>query len=337
MANPLFTTPMVWDSDLNPEGATERFKYTVGGADFFATFGQFLYQDTNPNKASGGLGVGVNGLTGQNTDNVFMFAWQAGVDYHFTTNFSLKAAASLYNYIGLTSNTPPYFGDPYVGEGAYLGPGSGTINGASGWNPGASATTPGFFAGFPNNQTGLKHLLIVEGPFELNFRFNQLDARLFGDVSYNLEGNERGISSGCLRRLSLANSATISPFSPQRNDVKAYQVGFAIGNRGSLGLVSNSVSRRHGWEFRTFWQHVEQYALDPNLLDSDFFEGRGNLEGIYGALAYGFGQNVIGTVRYGRASRINSKLGTGGSNQDIPQINPIEHFEILQLDLSLRF
>ncbi len=27
MPNPLYTTPMVWDSDLNPEGAVERFKY----------------------------------------------------------------------------------------------------------------------------------------------------------------------------------------------------------------------------------------------------------------------------------------------------------------------
>src|SRR5262249_14956770 len=55
MRNPLFTTTMVWDRDINPEGAAERFKYTVGPAEFFATFGQFLYQDTNPNSASGGL------------------------------------------------------------------------------------------------------------------------------------------------------------------------------------------------------------------------------------------------------------------------------------------
>jgi len=115
------------------------------------------------------------------------------------------------------------------------------------------------------------------------------------------------------------------------------QVGFAIGNRGSLGLVNNTVSRKYGWELRTYWQHVEQYALDPNLLDSDFFEGRANLEGIYASAAYGLGRNVVGTVRYGHANRINDKLGTGGSNQDIPQINPILHYQILQLDLSWRF
>ncbi len=54
-AQPLYTTPMVWGPDLNPEGAAERFKYSVGPADFFAKFGQFLYQGNNPSYISGSL------------------------------------------------------------------------------------------------------------------------------------------------------------------------------------------------------------------------------------------------------------------------------------------
>ncbi len=61
------------------------------------------------------------------------------------------------------------------------------------------------------------------------------------------------------------------------------------------------------------------------------------MEGFYAALAYGFTDNVIATVRYGYASRINNKLGTGGSNLDIPQINPIDHYHLLQLDMTVRF
>jgi hypothetical protein len=82
---------------------------------------------------------------------------------------------------------------------------------------------------------------------------------------------------------------------------------------------------------------VEQYALDPNLLDSDFFEGRGNLQGLYAAFSYGFTGALIGTVRYGFATRIDDQLGTGGSNQDIPQVNPIDHYQLVQLDLTLKF
>ena len=50
MPMPLYTTPMVWDSDINPEGAFEKFKYTIGNVDLFADFGQFDYQD--PSSAS---------------------------------------------------------------------------------------------------------------------------------------------------------------------------------------------------------------------------------------------------------------------------------------------
>ena len=87
----------------------------------------------------------------------------------------------------------------------------------------------------------------------------------------------------------------------------------------------------------SFWQHVEQYSLDPNLLDTDFFEGVENLQGIYSAFAFGFSANVIGTVRYGYASRINDQLGTGGSGQDIPQMNPIHTYSIFQVDMTVRF
>jgi hypothetical protein len=344
MPQPLYTTPMVWDTDLNPEGAAEKFRYTVGEADFFATFGQFLYQDANPTYASSGLGI--NGL-GQRTTPVFQLAWQGGVNYHFTTNVSAKFAATLYQYVGTQTNVSPFFGDPFVGEGAFTGEGTlNPINGASGF--GTSSTLLGNSSlGFPNNQVGLNHLLVLEIPAELKFKIRSFNARLFGDFAYNLEGNQRAeeAANGYANYLAFQNTispVTVKPFTPQRNDVKAYQVGFGIGNGGDVygpmqGLVYGTTSKKNTWEARTYWQHVEQYSLDPNLLDSDFFEGRANLEGIYIALAYSPADNVITTFRYGYAHRINDKLGTGGSNQDIPQVNPIDHYNILQVDLTFRF
>ena len=74
-----------------------------------------------------------------------------------------------------------------------------------------------------------------------------------------------------------------------------------------------------------------------NLIDSDFFEGRGNLQGVYGAFAYSFTDAIIGTIRGGYAQRINGNLGTGGDNLDIPGINPINNYTLLQLDLTWRF
>jgi hypothetical protein len=355
MPNPLFTTPMVWSGNLNPEGAAEHFKYTVGQADFFTTLGQFLYADFNPNSASPGLGI--NSGLGQNTDNIFMFAWQGGFDYHVTTNTLAKIAATLYNYTGLQRSSvntvgslSPYFGDPYIGEGSsYLGGGLNNGNppnpavGSSGYNPGQQFNgLPGYASvSYPMNQVGLNNLLVLEVPFEFDFKISRLDAQLFGDAAYNLEGEQRAEAAAAAYQTVL--NAQINPpsishsFPAQTADVKAYQIGFDLASEGGRGLVYGLTSKRNAWEVRTYWQHIEQYALDPNLIDTDFFAGQENLQGIYAALAYSFTDNLIGTFRYGHASRINDLLGTGGSGQDIPQINPIGDYSIYQVDLTFRF
>ena len=335
MSNPLYTTAMVWDSDITPEGAAERFKYTIGRADFFATFGQFLYQDANPTHTAPGL----FNLGFDNACPAFLLAWQGGVEYHLTDKLSLKIAPVLYNYAGqgVNGNAPgstltPDFTGTFVGQGST----NSLVGNTQGW----SGYPDGYYDGFTANQTGINDLLVLEIPWEVNLKLDKLNLRLFGDYAQNLEGSERAQAAYVASRSAFQplGGGGIAPIpSPQTADTKAYQVGFAIGNRDSLGLVYGLTCKKHAWEARLYWQHIEQYALDPNLLDSDFFEGRGNLEGIYSALAYGVTDNVITTFRYGYASRINDKLGTGGSNQDIPQMNPIQQYHLLQLDVTVKF
>jgi hypothetical protein len=368
MANPLYTTPLVWSPAITPEGFSERFKYDVGPAQFFANFGQFLYAD-NYETANSGLGVGLSsgaatGSTGggQNTDNIFMLAWQGGFTYKITPDLSAKVAATVYNYIGLQTSTgttadSPYFGDPFVGEGSYFyygGAAQGFARGYSGYSPGTTFTggsaTGGYSSlSYPFNQVGLDHLLVLEFPFELNYKFDGLDAHLFGDFAYNLEGSQRAQEAAnayatILSTLHNSGSVAIpTSFPAQTSDDKAYQIGLGIGSDDvvygpSQGLVYGSSAPRHAWEVRTYWQHTEQYALDPNLPDVDFFEGALNMQGIYVAASYAFTTDFIATFRYGRASRINGLLGTGGSDTgDIPQINPISHYDIYQMDLTLVF
>jgi hypothetical protein len=179
------------------------------------------------------------------------------------------------------------------------------------------------------NQTGINNLAIVEIPMEVNFKLAWLDARLFGDVSLNLQGDDRA------RAAYAAGGKAAFPGGLQLNQSQAMQAGLAVGN--NLGLVYGTMAKKGTWEARVFWQHVEQYALDPNLLDSDFFEGRGNMQGIYTAFAYSFTDAIIGTIRYGLAGRINGNLGTGGYNADLPLANPITRYQLIQLDLTMKF
>ena len=345
MPNPLYQTPMLWDSDFNPEGAVEKFKYTVGDVDFFANLGQFLYEDDNPTHTSA-LIFPTFQSSGQDTSVPFLLAWQGGFIYHITKDVSLKAAVTLYNYDGMGKNntsppigavlpgqpasqTTPGFSDTFVGEG-----GGGLPGVAVGQNQNAGGlAVAGNNDGFIFNQTGLDYLQVLDIPFEVDFKIGRMPARFFGDFAQNLEGAQRAEAAAAVYNAALP----ASKFVAQRYDNTAYQFGFGLASADALGMVYGSAVKKIAWDARVYWQHVEQYALDPNLLDSDFFEGRGNLQGLYAAFAYGFTDNLIGTLRYGFATRINNKLGTGGSNQDIPSVNPIKQYELLQLDLTCRF
>jgi hypothetical protein len=291
MPMPLYVTPMIWDSDINPEGAAEKFKYSVGDVDLFATFGQFMYQDSNPD----------NSIPSSDT---FLLAWQLGTTVKLAKDMTFKIAPVLYNYTGHGQNNG--LNQPFSGQGQ------------NGLNP----NTPGY------NQNGINDLLVLETPAEFNFKLGEHKARVFGDFAYNFSGDGRA-------------QAAVGATAPDGNlpfaitgQNKAYQVGVGYGN---LGLVYGQTAKKNTWEARVYWQHVEQYAADVNLLDSDFFEGRANLQGVYAAFAYSITDAIIGTVRYGYAQSINSRLGTGGSNLDLPVLNPINNYNLVQLDLTWRF
>ena len=334
VAQPLYTTPLVWDSDYCPEGAVEKFKFTAGPADFFATFGQFIYQDANP--GTGNQVFGVVGSTPSVTENPWMFAWQAGLTYHITTNLSAKIAPILYNYVGHGNGASGFYG-PFVGQGSALGLTYTNPTTSSSALPGTSGPPVAGANGNGYNQTGINNLFVLEIPAEINFKLGSYDARIFGDFGMNFDGDARARAAYAAGEADAAFFKQPNPFpgGVQFGNDKAYQAGLAFGN--NVGLTYGMATKKGTWEARAYWQHVEQYALDANLLDSDFFEGRGNLQGVYTALAYSFTDSMIATVRYGLAERINPNLGTGGFNADLPLVNPISHYQVVQIDLTLKF
>ena len=92
---------------------------------------------------------------------------------------------------------------------------------------------------------------------------------------------------------------------------------------------------KHDWQLQAFWQHTEQYALDPNLVDSDFFDSRVNMEGVVVQAGYAISDAVIFNLSYGYGRRSDKTLGTGGAG-DIG-INPLDKYQIFQADLNVKF
>lgn len=313
MPMPLYITPMVWDSDINPEGAVEKFKLTIDNVDLFANFGQFEYQD--PGEA-----------TDIPTSDTFLLAWQAGGLVHINKDSWAKVAPVIYTYAGKGSSSG--LNQPFVGQGQ---------NGVNVGIPGGTAANITAY-----NEQGLNNLVVMEVPAEFDWQLQKtplgaMQMRLFGDFAYNFQGNSRANAA-----YNANNSAFPGLTGPVHGQNIAYQVGIGFGSLGPVygptqGLVYGSTSKRGTWETRFYWQNVDQYSLDVNLMDSDFFEGRANLRGFYASVAYSITDAIIATVRVGYANRIDNSLGTGGNNLDIPNINPIKDYRLLQTDITWRF
>jgi hypothetical protein len=315
MPNPLVTTLMVWDQDINPEGLAEQWKHTfVFGAepapqsyskdgkmvagpapepflklDLFANFAQFVYDDANPENPLGARATstqpsGEHQLT-PNTD-AFLLAWQVGARFNFPHSFYFQFAPTLYNYTG-NGDT---FNIHYVGGDPHL------------TNANSVAT----------NQTGINSLLVFDMPVEFGWKAFGIPMRIFGDFATNFEGDQR------------ADAAGQSGHGGQRY---AYQIGLGVGQ----------LKAKHDWQIDLWYQHAEQYALDPNLIDDDIFNGQLNMHGVAARAAYNLSAAVNLTLTYAYGWRYNHNLGTGGTASQIPALNPLDQYQMLYTDLNIKF
>jgi len=325
MPNPLVTTLMVWDSDINPEGLAEQWKHTFnfsfggGGAevaqsyskegyskegkgvvttaaaaepfklklDLFANFAQFVYDDSNPENPLG-LRSTTTGNGGHQlipNSDAFLLAWQVGARLTFPKNIFVQIAPTLYNYTG-NGDT---FNIHYQG-------GDPTLTNAK---------------SLAQNQTGINSLLVFDLPWEIGWKIGELPMHIFGDFAVNLESDDRALAAG----------------HPDKGDQRyAYQVGAGIGQ----------LKTKHDWQIDVWYQHAEQYALDPNLVDDDIFDGRLNMHGIGVRAGYALSDAVIFSITYNYGWRYDDALGTGGTPIAIG-INPLDQYQFFVADLNIKF
>ena len=312
MPNPLITTFMVWDPDLNPEGLSEQWKHTLtvalggdeeepeaagyskdgtllpvtkktsGGSklkiDVFANFGQFVYDDANPENP-----LGPSPRKIPNTDS-FLLAWQVGARFTFPNTLYAQVAPTLYNYTGSGDTFNGFFrgGDPNLSNKTSLA----------------------------QNQTGINSLLVFDLPVEVGWKLGELPMRLFADFAVNLEADDRAAAAG----------------HPGKGDQRyAYQIGAAVGQ----------LKKKGDWQLSAFWQRQDQYSLDPNLVDTEFWDSKLNMEGVGVTFGYMLSDAVWLNFLYGYAERADRTLGTGG-NGDIAA-NPLKNLQLFQADLNVKF
>jgi hypothetical protein len=308
MPNPLVTTFMVWDPDINPEGLAEQWKHTFtfgetetetaayskdGTAlpiakkkedgsklkiDIFINLAQFVYDDANPENP-----IGPSPARIPNTD-AFLLAWQVGAKFSFPKTLYAQIAPTIYNYTGNGDSFNIHY---------------------QGGNPNLSNA-----ASVAQNQTGINSLLVFDLPIEVGWKLGDLPMRLFADFAVNLDGDDRAAAAG----------------HPHKGDRRyAYQIGAGVGQ----------LKKKGDWQVNVFWQRQDQYALDPNLVDTEFWDTKLNLQGVGVTVAYMLSDAVWVQLLYGYAERADDSLGTGGLG-DIA-INPVKNFQLFQADLNFKF
>jgi len=307
MPNPFVTTFMVWDDDINPEGLAEQWKRTFvfgGGA------------PPPPSFSKDGKAV-VAGPPPEPFLKLDVFANFAQFVYD-DSNPS--------NPIG----TPPTQTQPTTGQTQQIPLANAFL---LGWQVGARFDFPKkfyfqlapalyndtgngkdfsvFFSGDPGgNQTGINSLLVFDIPAEIGWKVGKIPMRIFGDFATNFEADDRAEAAG---------------HPDKGGDRYAYQIGLGIGQ----------LKKKRDWELRGFWQHQDQFALDPNLVDTEFFDSKLNLEGVGVRAGDMLADAVFVQLTYSHAWRIDDALGTGGKG-DLT-VNPMENYNLFQADLNFKF
>jgi hypothetical protein len=316
MPNPFVTTLMVWDGDINPEGLAEQWKHT-----FNLSFGGG--QTTTPAADYSKDGKSAAPITSE------------------PTRMTIDVFANFAQFVYDDANPENPLGPRSVSSGRLVPNSDAWL---FGWQlgakfnftkttylqlaptlynySGAGDTFFTFFSGdpdrvagnppvrVPRNQTGIDSLLIYDMPTEFGWTMHDIPFRLFGDFAVNLDADDRALKAG----------------HPDKGDQRyAYQIGLGIGK----------IKAKHDWELKGWYQHTEQYSLDPNLVDSDFFDSRVNMEGFVLQAGYALSDAVVFNLSYGYGNQVDRDLGTGGVG-DIP-LNPLRNYQIFQADLNVKF
>ena len=98
--NPLYTTPMVWDPDITPEGLAEKLSFNL--SDNFNLFGgasQFVYQGF-ASQGPGAATATTNSNVGLRRPNLMLYTFEAGGNYKLSPDSALKGAVNYYRYAG---------------------------------------------------------------------------------------------------------------------------------------------------------------------------------------------------------------------------------------------
>ncbi|MCE0483537.1 MAG: putative porin [Methylacidiphilales bacterium] len=294
--NPIYTTDLVWDPDINPEGGAELFNFHIpldNNSDQSFSIGltaaQFIYSDNQEYNAPGtaitGTGtvvspgsVQTSNLTGYaDNHDVWMFVEQVPVQFNFDKNTYIKEVPGFMSYMNGGSTGLP----------------SGFTNGSAGSTAWTGGGTLSFYG--PNIADDLQ---IFTAPGEFDWKVGDVPFKVYWDFALNTEGNARvqdvyfgkgnpNVYSGALNSKAAINAATLAQ-NQDLGDNIAWLAGLQVGQNKKKG----------DWSVRGDFRQVGLGSIDPNINDSDWGDSFLNQQGIRIQSIYNFTDFLTGSLTY---------------------------------------
>jgi hypothetical protein len=166
------------------------------------------------------------------------------------------------------------------------------------------------------NVIGTNNLRIIELPGEVSYKFNdKLTAKVYGDYAINLDADKRALAAG-------------DTTSAAKDDT-AWLLGAGVKSQAGKKAATGD------WEVNGWYQQTGLYALDPNAVDSDFFDSKINVKGYVLKGQYAVADNVFVNTSYGHGTRYNSAMAATGVSGDTGY--NIKKFDLVQVDLTYKF
>ena len=309
--NPLYTTDLTWDPDINPEGGSESLSWTIplgsdsvpetrdpkdmkaiqapASSDMSLTIGftaaQLIYADNQEFNTAGtaqtptgvvttpGAAPAATVVGTANKTDVWQFVEQVPVQFNFNKSTFIKVAPGFDSYT----------------SGGNTGLSSSFVNGTAG--------DTGWSGGNTLNFTGpniADHLEIFQAPGEVDFKAFNLPFKVYWDFDLNTEGKDRvqDVLLGVNNSAGLAGTSAAAKVIQKQNadmgDNVAWLAGVQVGQNKKKG----------DWSVRSDYRQVGLGAIDPNENDSDWGDSFLNMQGVKVQATYNFTDFLTGSITY---------------------------------------
>lgn len=310
IANPFYSTDMLYSNDLNFDGVAAIFNHKLGSDwGLFGTLGAFPVEYTNDTATS-------NGFDKNESDTKWLFGGQIGANWKINRSNSLKGALAYYRFDDIegqrSSPCAPWAGAPGCDTDgsrvAFMQKGNSVfLLRDITPNPATPGLTPQpQFVGLASKFDVLDLNLAwdTELPDDLRLRSQTNYIRnLAYDKGEMLKRSEGEIVNNINRNGQFESGGN------------ALMVQFTLGN-------ALEMKKSGDWNLLAGYKYIQPDALPDGFNDSSFHLGGTNAKGYFVGGNYGIDKNIYATARYMSASEV---------------YGPRYEVDVMQLELNTRF